>query len=242
MYACGPQICTSALQGKFLNNKAQIIKLKFFTHSLSSSGCFTYRQNHRCVPIDLFHCMYTGQAMTHTVAPKGHVHVTRAHTHTHSHWDCMHDCMHLQSNTDKQACTCTKTHIHRLALPYTNTYTGSGLTLALFHSCKHTQTRAHTHAERGGQMESQRGLLAFHTLETWFLTVSSPSPTLIPLFPHPTYPLSSSRSHLCQHTSPCFFFRAALSFCSLILALYISINSRCQLSMHLSSLFSLPCH
>lgn len=57
----------------------------------------------------------------------------------------MHDCMHLQSNTDKQACTCTKTHIHSLALTYTNTYTGSSLTLALFHSCKHTYTNSHTH-------------------------------------------------------------------------------------------------
>lgn len=56
--------------------------------------------------------------------------------------------------------------------------------------------QTHTNAERGGQMESQRGLLAFHTLETWFLTVPSPSPTLFPLVPLPTYPLSSALSHL----------------------------------------------
>lgn len=44
-----------------------------------------------------------------------------------------------------------------------------------------TLAETNTHAERGGQMESQRGLLAFHTLETWFLTAPSPSPTLFPL-------------------------------------------------------------
>lgn len=166
MYACGPQICTSALQGKFLNNKAQIIKLKFFTHSLSSSGCFTYRQNHRCVPIDLFHCMYTGQAMTHTVAPKGHVHVTRAHTHTLTLrlYARLHALaikhrqtgMYMHKNTHSQACTSIHKHIYGV-----RSHAG---TLPLLQT--HTQTRARTHAERGGQMESQRGLLAFHTLET----------------------------------------------------------------------------
>lgn len=240
MYACGPQICTSALQGKFLNNKAQIIKLMFFTHSLSSSGCFTSEPQcpHWLVSLYVYrsgndtHCSAKGPCSRHACT----------HTHTHTETVCTIACTCNQTQTNRhvhaQKHTFTALHLH--------TQTHIRGQVSRWHSSTlantHTQTRAHTHAEQGGQMESQRGLLAFHTLETWFLTVSSPSPTLIPLFPHPTYPLSSSRSHLCQHTSPCFFFCAALSFCSQILALYISINSRCQLSMHLSSLFSLPCH
>lgn len=48
-----------------------------------------------------------------------------------------------------------------LALTYTNT-NRSFVAPALSYQFKHMST----HAERGGQMESQRGLLAFHTPET----------------------------------------------------------------------------
>lgn len=67
------------------------------------------------------------------------------------------------------------------------------------------------HAERGGQMESQRGPLAFHTPETSFLTNSSPSliilPSLIPLTPFSSSSASSSpRLHPCCSLSLTFLF------------------------------------
>lgn len=164
---------------------------------------------------------------------------SHVHTHTHSHWDCMYDCMHLQSNTDKQACTCTKTHIHSLALTYTNTYTGSGLTLALFHSCKHTHTNSRTLTRWARRPDG---------VTAWAVGLSHSGDLISHCFFSFTDPYSSlPSSHL-----PSFFFTLSsmsthftlffLSFCSQILALYISINSRCQFSMHLSILFGLPCH
>lgn len=44
-------------------------------------------------------------------------------------------------------------------------------------------------------MESQHGLLAFHTLDTQFLTVFSPSSVIFPLPPYPTNPLFSVPYH-----------------------------------------------
>lgn len=148
------------------------------------------------------HCSAKGPCSRHTCT----------HTHTHTETVCMIACTCNQTQTNRhvhaQKHTFTALHLHTQTHILGQVSRWHSSTLAN----THTQTRAHSHAERGGQMESQRGLLAFHTLETWFLTVSSPSPTLIPLFPHPTYPLSSSRSHLCQHTSPCFFFHFVLRF------------------------------
>lgn len=195
-----------------------------------------YREYHRCVPID---CIQVRQ--WHTVAPRGCrllIHIRHTHTRRLQAW-----CVDLPTNTDERPCSHTKTHICSLELTYTNTYMGSFLALALFHSFRHTHT--HTHAERGGQMESQHGLLAFHTPEDLishrFFSFSGPSffPSLIPLTL-----FSAALSHLCQRVlasvSPSPLFLSDLFICSPICRPFHSANNTWQRSIVSSRLFDSP--
>lgn len=68
------------------------------------------------------------------------------------------------TNTDALAHTHTKTHTHMQCWRF-HTQTHIGV-LCRSGALPPVQTHTHSHAERGGQMESQRGLLAFHTPET----------------------------------------------------------------------------
>lgn len=109
---------------------------------------------------------------------------TAQHTHTCTRAKKTHAGT-CETNTDALACTHTKTHTHMQGWRF-HTQTHIGV-LCRSGALPPVQTHTRSHAERGGQMESQRGLLAFHTPETWFLTDSSPStvilPSLIPLTP-----------------------------------------------------------
>lgn len=90
--------------------------------------------------------------------PRGHAGLQSARTNARQNF------CHVKFTTKQNKTTTAKKKTGAyaaLALTYTNT-NRSFVAPALSYQFKHMST----HAERGGQMESQRGLLAFHTPET----------------------------------------------------------------------------
>lgn len=193
-----------------------------------------YREYHRCVPID---CIQVRQ--WHTVAPRGCqllIHIR--HTHTQAA-----GMMRGLANKHRRAAVFShkNTHMQPRAYIHKHIYgviSRSG-TIPL------VQTHTHTHAERGGQMESQHGLLAFHTPEDLishrFFSFSGPSffPSLIPLTL-----FSAALSHLCQRVlasvSPSPLFLSDLFICSPICRPFHSENNTWQRSIVSSRLFDSP--
>lgn len=151
----------------------------------------------------------------------------------------MHEfaCKHRQAGV----CTHTKTHICSLARTYTNIYEVISRSGTLLHVQTHTHT--HTNAEQGGQMESQRGLLAFHTLEIWFLTVSSPSAGLFPSRSTSHLPPFLLRSLIIVNASSPWFhlfcpFYLTFFICSLIAGLFTLQTIHDKRSIVLTRLFN----
>lgn len=173
------------------------------------------------------HCSAKGPCSRHTCT----------HTHTHTETVCMIACTCNQTQTNRhvhaQKHTFTALHLHTQTHILGQVSRWHSSTLANTHTNSRTLTRW---ARRPDGVTawavglSHSGDLISHCFFSFTDPYSSLPSSHLPSF---FFTLSSMSTHFTL------FF---LSFCSQILALYISINSRCQFSMHLSILFGLPCH